>query len=122
MDPEVGRSLQSVLDYDGDDLEVCRVLVALPPCLAVARLSSSPPLRVQTVFCLDFTASFESFGETVKHDLKPNGENIPVTQSNKREFLQLYTEWCVACRRLLVCVAVGEPVTSSRHHGCCTGS
>ena len=41
--------------------------------------------------CLDLTFTMEKdmFGETVTTELKPGGRNIPVTQSNKKEFIKL---------------------------------
>ena len=62
--PEVGRNLQSLLDYDGDDVE--------------------------DVFCLTFTRSYESFGAMKHVPLKDGGEAIPVPSSNRHEYVDLY--------------------------------
>ena len=51
------RSLHSLLDYDGDDLE--------------------------EVFCLSFVMSREVFGAVQTDELKPGGANILVDQKNK---------------------------------------
>ncbi|KAI9352279.1 hypothetical protein DFJ73DRAFT_959461 [Zopfochytrium polystomum] len=67
MRPVIGRSLEQLLEYEGDDLEA--------------------------VFCRDFIAEYEAFGATVRVPLVPNGENIPVTQANKREFVDRYVSW-----------------------------
>jgi len=40
-------------------------------------------------FCVDHN----SFGERVTHELKPNGENIKVTEANKKEYVKLYVNW-----------------------------
>ena len=56
--PEVGRSLQTMLDYGNDDFE--------------------------SVFCLNFTYSVEAFGAVQTVELKPGGEAIAVTQANKQ--------------------------------------
>jgi hypothetical protein len=47
----------------------------------------------QDVFCLNFTASYESFGATVTHELKPGGAAIPVTAANLQEYVDAYTQW-----------------------------
>lgn len=51
------RSLHSLLDYEGDDVE--------------------------DVFCLSFVMSREVFGAVQTDELKPDGANILVTQKNK---------------------------------------
>lgn len=51
------RSLHSLLDYEGDDIE--------------------------DVFCLSFVMSREVFGSVQTDELKPGGANILVTQKNK---------------------------------------
>lgn len=57
LSPTVANSLQSLLDYEGDDLE--------------------------EVFSLNFELTRDVFGEARRVPLKPNGENTPVTQKNK---------------------------------------
>ncbi|KAK9466291.1 hypothetical protein V1512DRAFT_264301 [Lipomyces arxii] len=49
---------------------------------------------------LDLTFSIEDdrFGELVTLDLKPDGRNIPVTNENKREYVELITEWRISKR------------------------
>lgn len=42
---------------------------------------------------LTFSAEYESFGEIITDDLKPNGRNIEVTEENKQEYVELITEW-----------------------------
>ncbi|TKR89627.1 hypothetical protein L596_013698 [Steinernema carpocapsae] len=42
---------------------------------------------------LYFLADFELLGEINTHQLKANGENIPVTEANKQEYIQLIVEW-----------------------------
>lgn len=65
--PDMARGLQSLLDYDGDDVE--------------------------DVFCLDFSAVYESWGERKTHELLPNGSTIEVTSSNKQEYVDLFVKW-----------------------------
>lgn len=49
---------------------------------------------------LDLTFSVEDdlFGKIVTVDLKPNGREIPVTNDNKREYVELVTEWKISRR------------------------
>ncbi|KAH3666134.1 hypothetical protein OGAPHI_004323 [Ogataea philodendri] len=43
-----------------------------------------------------FSIEEDRFGEKVTIDLKPNGRNIEVTNENKREFVELKTEWIIS--------------------------
>ncbi|GAA6057773.1 hypothetical protein JCM3770_006839 [Rhodotorula araucariae] len=45
-----------------------------------------------------FSAEDDRFGETVTIDLKPNGQNIEVTNENKKEYVQLIVEWRIQRR------------------------
>uniref|UniRef100_A0A158P5R9 tRNA (cytosine(34)-C(5))-methyltransferase n=1 Tax=Angiostrongylus cantonensis TaxID=6313 RepID=A0A158P5R9_ANGCA len=56
------------------------VLVAFPFPLAVYK----------DVFCLNFTISYAAFGSTETMELKPDGANISVTQSNKSNYVERY--------------------------------
>lgn len=40
------------------------------------------------VLDLLFTADEEVFGQIMERELKPNGKNIPVTEKNKKEYIQ----------------------------------
>lgn len=57
LSPALAKSLQSILDYEDDDL--------------------------QSVFCVNFEVTRECFGQTDVIPLKENGCNIPVTKDNK---------------------------------------
>lgn len=57
MSPILAQSMQSILDYEGDDMA--------------------------DVFSLSFDVSRTYFGEDKIIELKPNGSSIPVTQENK---------------------------------------
>lgn len=57
LSPTIANSMQSILDYDGNDME--------------------------SVFGLYFEITREIFGETQQVLLRPNGDKIPVTQENK---------------------------------------
>eukprot|EP00731_Ephydatia_muelleri_P015710 Em0009g134a len=43
--------------------------------------------------CLNFSVNHTVFGETTEMDLKPNGRNIPVTEANKKEYVNLMVNW-----------------------------
>ncbi|AAS51865.1 ADL055Cp [Eremothecium gossypii ATCC 10895] len=47
---------------------------------------------------LTFSADDERFGEVVTVDLKPNGRNIDVTDDNKKEYVELFTQWKICSR------------------------
>lgn len=66
--PVLFKSLQSMLDYEDADME--------------------------DVFMQTFKISYtDVFGNTLDHELKPNGGDIFVTQDNKHEFVELYTDF-----------------------------
>ncbi|OAG07167.1 HECT-domain-containing protein [Paraphaeosphaeria sporulosa] len=47
---------------------------------------------------LTFSTDDERFGETVSIELKPGGEDIEVTNENKKEYVDLITEWRIQKR------------------------
>ncbi|KAF1955590.1 putative E3 ubiquitin-protein ligase hula [Byssothecium circinans] len=47
---------------------------------------------------LTFSTDDERFGETVSLELKPGGEEIEVTNENKKEYVDLITEWRIQKR------------------------
>lgn len=57
LSPQLAQSLQSILDYEGDDMK--------------------------EVFDLNFEITRENYGETKVIPLKTNGSKIPITQENK---------------------------------------
>ena len=64
--PELGHGLQQLLDYPGD---------------------------VEADLATSFSVEEDIFGELQTHELKPNGSDIPVTNSNRQEYVELYTQW-----------------------------
>lgn len=66
LSPTVEKSLQDILDYNDDDFE--------------------------EAFGLTFEMSTEVFGEVKSFPLKANGGDIPVTQHNKNEYIELYID------------------------------
>ena len=48
---------------------------------------------VESTFCRDFVADIERYGQTMQVPLCPDGENIPVTNSNRRKFVDLYVRY-----------------------------
>ncbi|KIW05359.1 uncharacterized protein PV09_03875 [Verruconis gallopava] len=53
---------------------------------------------IDGVLDLTFSTDDERFGETVTIDLKENGRNIEVTNENKKEYIDLITEWRIQKR------------------------
>jgi ubiquitin-protein ligase E3 A len=64
--PTLARGLQQLLEFEGD---------------------------VQDTFCLIFQVETEVYGHRETYDLKPDGENIPVTNENRQEYVDLYTKY-----------------------------
>ncbi|CAG8491634.1 2216_t:CDS:10, partial [Scutellospora calospora] len=54
--------------------------------------------NITDVLDLTFSTEDERFGEVVTVDLKPDGQNIPVTEENKKEYIDLITEWRISKR------------------------
>lgn len=48
---------------------------------------------IDGILDLTFSAEEERFGELVTVDLKPGGKDIEVTNDNKKEYVELITEW-----------------------------
>ncbi|XP_015840693.1 probable E3 ubiquitin-protein ligase HERC4 isoform X2 [Tribolium castaneum] len=67
LSPMMANSLQSILDYNESDFH--------------------------SLFDLCFEISRDEFGESRVVELKPNGSNIPVTQDNKNEYVNLYVDY-----------------------------
>ncbi|XP_030427056.1 probable E3 ubiquitin-protein ligase HERC4 isoform X1 [Gopherus evgoodei] len=65
--PDVGRSMQQLLDYPEDDIE--------------------------ETFCLNFTITVENFGTTEVKELIPKGADIPVVKQNRQEFIDAYVDY-----------------------------
>ncbi|TPX32888.1 hypothetical protein SmJEL517_g04094 [Synchytrium microbalum] len=67
LHPALGRGLQSLLDYDGDDVEA--------------------------VFCRDFVAEYTAYGDVVRVPLVPNGDSIAVTNANREKYVELMVDF-----------------------------
>ncbi|KAI1887409.1 hypothetical protein AGOR_G00190000 [Albula goreensis] len=67
LSPTEGRSLQQLLDYDGEDVE--------------------------ETFCLNFAITREYYGLTEVKELVPEGENITVNKGNREEFVEAYLKY-----------------------------
>lgn len=65
--PATAQTLKLLLDYDKPDLE--------------------------DVLCFQFAIDVEQYGAVSSVPLKPGGEAIPVTQQNKKEYVELYLNW-----------------------------
>lgn len=66
VDPELAKGLTQLLEFDGD---------------------------VEYVYSKNFVVETESFGVINSHELIPNGENISVTNENRKQFVDLYIKW-----------------------------
>lgn len=64
--PDLGHGLQQLLDYPGD---------------------------VEADLATTFSVEEENFGELLTHELKPGGSQLAVTNSNRQEYVNLYTQW-----------------------------
>ncbi|KAF9330992.1 putative E3 ubiquitin-protein ligase [Podila minutissima] len=65
--PDLAKGFDQLLNYEDDDVE--------------------------DVFCLNFVGSYEAYGESVEKPLMPDGENIPVTNHNKRQYVERYANF-----------------------------
>ena len=45
------------------------------------------------MFCVNFEISRQRFDETFVVELMPNGSKIPVTQENKKQYVNLYVDF-----------------------------
>ena len=54
--------------------------------------------KIDGVLDLTFSADDERFGEVVTIDLKPKGRDIEVTDENKKEYIDKYTQWRIVDR------------------------
>lgn len=61
--PRLAKGLRQLLEFDGD---------------------------VESTFCLDFVIDMDKYGTKVQVPLCPGGEYVPVTNSNRREYVDLY--------------------------------
>ena len=64
--PDLAHGLQQLLDYRGN---------------------------VEVDLAATFSVEEEIFGEVQTHELKPGGSSIAVTNSNRQEYVDLYTSW-----------------------------
>jgi E3 ubiquitin-protein ligase HECTD2 len=64
--PALARGLRQLLEFEGD---------------------------VQDTFCRNFVAEVDRYGDILEVPLCSNGENKPVTNSNRREFVELYIQY-----------------------------
>lgn len=64
--PRLARGLRQLLEYEGD---------------------------VQSTFCLDFVIDVDKYGDRVRVPLCPGGDTKMVTNSNRREYVDLYVRY-----------------------------
>lgn len=65
--PRLTKGLRQLLEYENDDVE--------------------------SAFCLDFVVDIEKYGTTVQVPLCPGGEHKPVTNANRKEYVDLYVRY-----------------------------
>jgi len=70
--PEFARGLIDLLRFDGPE---------------------TGPGSIEDVYDTNFTVTQERFGEIQTIELKPNGENIPLTAMNRGEYVDLKIDW-----------------------------
>eukprot|EP00879_Flechtneria_rotunda_P005191 GHRR01005473.1.p1 GENE.GHRR01005473.1~~GHRR01005473.1.p1 ORF type:complete len:1380 (+),score=526.24 GHRR01005473.1:240-4379(+) len=68
MQPMLGRSLRQLLQYEG-------------------------PQSVEETFCLTFAVEMDYFGDVRTISLKAGGEDIPVTEENRHEYVELMVDY-----------------------------
>ncbi|KAF8863562.1 HECT-domain-containing protein [Acephala macrosclerotiorum] len=66
LKPSLANGLRQLLEFDGD---------------------------VEGTFCRDFVADVDRYGQPVQVPLCPDGEKRPVTNANRREFVDLYVRY-----------------------------
>ena len=76
----------ALMDMEGVDAEFHRTL------------SWAMENDITDVIFSTFSVEDERFGEKVTVDLKPDGQNIEVTNENKKEYVELITEWRIQKR------------------------
>ncbi|KAK6359331.1 putative E3 ubiquitin-protein ligase [Orbilia brochopaga] len=64
--PALANGLKQLLEFDGD---------------------------VEATFCRDFVAEVDRYGQIIQIPLVPGGENKPVTNENRKEFVELYAQY-----------------------------
>lgn len=62
-------------------------LSCLPPRLLAM------PMLLQDTFCLTFSVEMDYFGDIRTIALKPGGEDIPVTEENRHEYVELMVDY-----------------------------
>jgi hypothetical protein len=61
-----------------------------PPPVAAA---CQGPESVEDTFCLTLSIEMDYFGELRTIPLKPGGEDMPVTEENRHEYVELMTDY-----------------------------
>lgn len=67
IDPQVGKSLKAILNYQNED--------------------------ISEVMGLTFIVEYDSWGEKVCEELIPGGKDILITQSNKQEYVDMFVDF-----------------------------
>jgi ubiquitin-protein ligase E3 A len=51
--------------------------------------------NVEDAFMQNFQISYEAYGMVQTHDLKEGGADMPLTNANRQEYVDLYVRWCL---------------------------
>ena len=65
-----------------------------------------------------FAVEHEAYGAVRTHELKKGGKDIPVTESNKREYVRLYVNyrWCHGIEQQFLALQKGFNEVVPQHH------
>ena len=76
-----------MLKFSDRSLGCCQSSFSNPLCAVADRFARSEN-DITDIIENTFSAEDDRFGEAVTVDLKPNGQNIPVTNENKKEYIE----------------------------------
>ncbi len=107
MQPTLGRSLKQLLQYEGawrrthqptstnqtyaSSVRRLSLFLGLTSADAIPGEDGS----VEDVFCQTFSVDVSAFGETQTMPLCEGGADVPVTEDNRRDFVDLYVDYCL---------------------------
>ncbi|KKK12481.1 hypothetical protein AOCH_001911 [Aspergillus ochraceoroseus] len=85
----------TILDIALPPFAFKKLLAAAPPTNGPLPSTSRPQYEgdVADTFCYDFVTHVDRYGEVVAVPLCPGGEKKPVTNANRREFVDLYVHY-----------------------------
>ena len=74
--------------------------------------------EVTKIIDTTFAVEHEAYGAVRTHELKKGGKDIPVTESNKREYVRLYVNyrWCHGIEQQFLALQKGFNEVVPQHH------